>query len=186
MALGELEDKKQRDKKLAAIEALEKAKRDMMSAKTRMFFQKRKKQDQPERPICLISPFVADPLVSRLNLMETLALMSDYRSAYHMAHDLYTDIKNADKSKLLFIEKKDTVRLISICLYIMDKLKMYQSMMDLYESFMCNQDIMTCCNPFSLYYLLEFAKLNPKLKNLHRYVSGHMGELAEKFVKMRL
>ena len=58
--------------------------------------------------------------------------------------------------------------------------------MDLYESFICNEDIMTMCNPFSLYYILEFAKLNPKLKNIHRYQSYAMTDLKERFVRMRI
>ena len=76
-------------------------------------------------PVCFVSPFIADPISSRLNLMEILTLMSDYRSAYHLAHDLFIDFKNADKSKLLKVDKKDTVRMISICLFVMNKLKMH-------------------------------------------------------------
>ena len=49
---------------------------------------------------------------------------------------------------------------------------MYQAMIDLYESYICNEDIMSLCNPFSLYYIFEFAKTNPKLRNIHRYQSN--------------
>ena len=58
--------------------------------------------------------------------------------------------------------------------------------MDLYESFICNDDIMSKCNPFSIYYIVEYAKLNQKLKNIHRYQSDQMRVLKERFVKMRL
>ena len=54
---------------------------------------------------------------------------------------------------------------------------MSQGMIDLYESFICNDDIMTQCNPFSLYYVLEYAKLNPKLNCIHRYQSDQMRDL---------
>lgn len=86
---------------------------------------------------------MGDPIHSRLNLIEILTLMSDYRSAYHLIHPLIHDIKGADNSKLLTIDRKDTVRVISICLYVQEKLKLYQHMIDLYESFICNDDIMT-------------------------------------------
>ena len=59
-------------------------------------------------------------------------------------------------------------------------------MNDLYESFICNHDIMTRCNPFSMYYLVEHAKSNPKLKAIHRYQSNEMLELKNRFLKMRL
>ena len=58
--------------------------------------------------------------------------------------------------------------------------------MDLYESFMCNDDIMTMCNPFSIYYIVEYARKDPKLVNLHRYQSGQMSVLTKNFFKMRL
>ena len=51
-----------------------------------------------------------------------LTLMSDYRSAYHIIHELFHDIKGTDSSKLLTIDKKDTVRVISLCLYVQEKL----------------------------------------------------------------
>ena len=83
-----------------------------------------------------------DSIHSRLNLIEILTLMSDYRSAYRIVHDLIHDIKGTDASKLLAIDRKDTVRVISICLYVQEKLHLYQAMIDLYESFICNDDIM--------------------------------------------
>ena len=63
---------------------------------------------------------------------------------------------------------------------------MSQGMIDLYESFICNDDIMAQCNPFALYYTLEYAKMNPKLHCIHRYQSDQMRELKERFVRMRL
>ena len=96
---------------------IEEKKLEMMSQKARVHFQK-KKAKEATKPLSLVSPFVVDSVHSRLNLLEILTLMSDYRSAYHMVHTLFIDIKNADKSKLLQLERKETVRLISICLYI--------------------------------------------------------------------
>ena len=166
---------------------IEEKKLEMMSQKARMHFQKKKaKEAKTARPLLLVSPFLADSIHSRLNLLEILTLMSDYRSAYHMIHTLFVDIKNADTSKMLQLEKKDTVRVISICLYVQDKLRMSQGMIDLYESFICNDDIMDQCNPFSLYYMVENAKHNPKLQCIHRYQSDQMRTLRDKFVKMRL
>ena len=65
---------------------------------------------------------MSDSIHSRLNLVEMLTLMSDYRSAYHIIHELFHDIKGTDSSKLLTIDKKDTVRVISLCLYVQEKL----------------------------------------------------------------
>ena len=51
--------------------------------------------------------------------------MSDYRTAYHMAHHMFLDLKLADFSKVLEISPKDTMRLISVSLYLQERLKMY-------------------------------------------------------------
>ena len=107
-----------------------------------------------------INPFVKEPIQSRLNSIEIATLMSDYRTAYHSAHDLMTDFKEATNSKMVQITPKETIRMISLLLYLMQKLKMFQYMVDLYESFITNEDIMKNCNPFSLYYLLEISKSN--------------------------
>ena len=81
---------------------------------------------------------------------------------------------------------KDTMKTISILLYLMNRLKMFPQMVDFYESFICNDDIMTKCNPFGLYYLVEIAKNHPKLKEIHRYQSNQMGVLKNRYIKMRL
>ena len=116
--------------------------------------------------------FIADPLHSRLNAIEMDTMMGDYRKAYRMAHVLFDDFKSDDRNHLINITPKETVRMISVCLYLQEKLGLYQSMCDLYESFICNDDIMTVCNPFSMYYIVEHAKHNPRLKSIHRYQSN--------------
>jgi len=126
----------------------------MQSTKRKLRRGKTLKASQP--PPMLVSPFVADPLSMRLNIVEILTFMSDYRQAYHMCHDVVQDIRTADKNKLLNLEPKETVRFISITLYLLQKLKMYQYMIDLHESFVCNSDIMKRCNPFSLYYIIKY------------------------------
>jgi len=108
-----------------------------------------------------VSPLIEDPLHSRLNLIEIWTLMGDYRRAYHVAHTLALDIKKADKAKLLQMEPKETERLISVTLYLLEKLKMTEQMIDLHESFVNNKDIMTRCNPFSLHYIIQYNKLKP-------------------------
>ena len=116
------------------------------------------------RPKLEVSPFVRDPIHSRLNIIEICTLMSDYRKAYHMTHELVTDFKAAEKLHMCHITPQETMRFISVTLYLMDKLKMYQNMMDLYESFIVNKHIMTRCNPFSMYYICMHARTHPKLK----------------------
>lgn len=108
-----------------------------------------------------ISPFVEDSIHSRLNMIEIATLMSDYRTAYHVAHPLFVDFKLTDSARKLTVSTKDTTRLISLTLYLQGKLKMYTASMDLYESFIDNEDIMTKCNPFTLYYLIKNLKENP-------------------------
>lgn len=94
-----------------------------MSARTRKFLAKRV---NPVKPVPKISNFIADPIDSRLNVIEILTLMSDYRTAYHMAHDMFIDFKEDDKNNLISITPKEIVRTISICLYLQDKLGLYQ------------------------------------------------------------
>ena len=84
------------------------------------------------------------------------------------------------------ITPMETVRMISIMLYLQEKLKMFQHMVELYESFICNDDIMKKCNPFCLYYLIEIAKSHPKLRDIHRYQSDQMSDLKDRYLKMRL
>ena len=81
-------------------------------------------------------------------------LMSDYRKAYHFAHDLVVDMKSALGMKELRMTPKETLKFISVTLYLQQKLKMWNFMMDLHESFVCNSAIMTKCNPFCLYYII--------------------------------
>ena len=81
-----MEEQKQREKKIAAMARIEEKKLEMMSQKARMHFQKKKSKEAANRPLCLVRPFVADSVHSRLNLLEIMTLMSDYRSAYHMVH----------------------------------------------------------------------------------------------------
>ena len=116
-----------------------------------------------------MSPLIRDPLPSRLSLIEILTLMSDYRTAYHMAHTLMDDIKTADSIKALSMTPQDTLRTIAILLYLMEKLKMRQQMIDFYESFITNEDVMSRCNPIALYYLIEHARHNPKLVSIFKY-----------------
>lgn len=84
------------------------------------------KRVNPVKPVPKISNFIADPIDSRLNVIEILTLMSDYRTAYHMAHDMFIDFKEDDKNNLISITPKEIVRTISICLYLQDKLGLYQ------------------------------------------------------------
>ena len=64
---------------------------------------------------------------------------------------------------------KEVLRFISIALYLLQKLKMYQQMMDLHESFVVNKHIMSRCNPFSLHYIIQYNQLQPQLRNVIRY-----------------
>ena len=59
-------------------------KRELMSAKTRKHLLKR--TGTLKLSPCLLSKFIADPIESRLSLIEITTLMSDYRTAYHIAH----------------------------------------------------------------------------------------------------
>ena len=42
-----------------------------------------------------VNPLIQEPIQSRLNTIEINILMSDYRTAYHIGHDLMTDFKEA-------------------------------------------------------------------------------------------
>ena len=119
-------------------------------------------------------------------MVEMCTIMSDYRKAYHYIHDFVVDFKATEQSKLLHITPQETMRFISISLYLMEKLKMHQFQMDLFESFVVNTHIMTRCNPFSMYYITQHTKTNPKLKNIHRYQSNEMKGLNDKILKWRL
>lgn len=94
-----------------------------MSAKTRKFLAKR---INPVKPVAKMSNFIADPIDSRLNVIEILTLMSDYRTAYHLAHNMFIDFKEDDKNKLISITPKEIVRTISVCLYLQEKLGLFQ------------------------------------------------------------
>ena len=87
----------------------------------------------------VISPFVADPAHSRLNMIEIYTYMSDYRTAYHMAHTLFLDLKSRDSKCNQFMNPKDTMRTISLLIYLTEKLKMWVSVLDIYESFIVNE-----------------------------------------------
>ena len=65
-----------------------------------------------------VSPFVKDSAASRLNLIEIEIFMSDYRSAYHLAHQFLLDFKEADAANLTNISLRDTTRAISAILYL--------------------------------------------------------------------
>ena len=104
---------------------------------------------------------MADPVHSRLNMIEIYTYMSDYRTAYHMAHTLFLDIKSPDSNCKQFMNPKDTMRTISLLIYLTEKLKMWVSVLDIYESFIVSKDIMTKCNPFSLWYIIEHSKEIP-------------------------
>ena len=93
--MGAIEDVRQRKKKKAALDQVEKNKFALLGEKSRMFFQK-KKEAQAFKFTCELSPFVGDSIHSRLNMIEINTLMSDYRSAYHVAHQLFVDFKIAD------------------------------------------------------------------------------------------
>ena len=59
-------------------------------------------------------------------------------------------------------------------------------MIDIYESFVCNEDIMKMCNPFALFYIIAYAKTNNRLLAVHKYQTPYMLQLNERFFKMRL
>ena len=58
-------------------------------------------------------------------MIEIWTYMSDYRSAYHLCHDLVQDFIASDKKKLLQVTPQEVLRFISITLYLLQKLKMY-------------------------------------------------------------
>ena len=97
----------------------------LQQQKTKMMFQKKKPGNTP--PAFSISPFVIDSKHSRLNQIEILVFMSDYKQAYRLAHEFFVDFKKADKRLVLNISQKDTLRMISVLLYLQEKLKMYQA-----------------------------------------------------------
>ena len=82
--------------------------------------------------------------------------MGDYRGAYHILHDLVVDFKASKKAKLLYVQPQEVLRFISIALYLLQKLEMWQQMMDLHESVVANKNVMRECNPFSLYYIIFY------------------------------
>ena len=86
----------------------------------------------------MISPFVADPVHSRLNIIEIYTFMSDYRTAYHMAHTLFLDIKSPNSNIKQYMNPRDTIRSISLLIYLTEKLKMWVAVLDIYESFTCS------------------------------------------------
>ena len=81
-------------KLIEAQKQKEKLAKEMMSKSTQKFYSKSKGTVAP--PKLVVSPFVADTFHSRLNMIEILTLMSDYRKAYHMTHDFVVDFKTAE------------------------------------------------------------------------------------------
>ena len=69
--------------------------------------------------------------------------MSDYKKAYHLAHGLVNDIATANKYSCLKMTPKETVRFISVTLFLLEKLKLYNYIIDIHESFVLNEAIMT-------------------------------------------
>lgn len=106
-------------------------------------------------------------------MIEMATLMSDYRTAYHVAHPLLVDFKLTESARKLTISIKDTTRLISVLLYLQGKLKMFTASMDLYESFIGNEQIMTKCNPFTLYYIIKYMKDSNEYGHVHFYQTNY-------------
>ena len=139
------------------------------STKARLKAMQAMKRISMQHEEIVVCPFIKDPMNTRLNMIEIWTFMSDYRSAYHLCHDLVKDFIASEKAKLLHLTPKEVLRFISIALYLLQKLKMYQQMMDLHESFVVNKHIMSRCNPFSLHYIIQYNQQQPQLKNVIRY-----------------
>ena len=90
--------------------------------------------------------------------------MSDYKMADHIAEKLLRDFKETRDSGLIKdLSPNDTLKFLSINLYLQEKLGKYIDMIDLCESFITTEEIMQRCNPFSLFYILEDTRFNQNL-----------------------
>ena len=141
----------------------------------------------PKKPLKLaISHFVECPLELRIRQIESHVYMSDYTTAEKLANKLLKDFVETKESNLLKIKPPESLRFLSVMMYLFEKLGRYADIIDLSESFINTPEIMERCNPFSLFYILEDTRFNPKLISISNYNSPLYKDLKERFFTMRL
>ena len=72
-------------------------------------------------------------------MIEIYTYMSDYRTAYHMARKLFLDLKNPESNCKQYMNPRDTMRTLSLNIYLTERLKMWVAVLDIYESFIVNE-----------------------------------------------
>ena len=126
------------------------------------------------------------PIELRLRQIEAHVFMSDYDIAEKLADKVLRDFIETRLSNLLKLDPQEIIKLLSVILYLFEKLGRYADIIDLCESFMNEKAIMERCNPFSLFYILEDTRFNPKLISISNYNSPLYKDLKERFFAMRL
>jgi len=117
----------------------------------------------------MISPFVHNPVRSRLDHVRQLIFFSDYAGAEKLLFPLIQDTKNCVDNKHSLFPEQHCIELFSLTCLTLQKLKRFTDLSDFVESFVVNEQIMERCNFFSVFYIVESFRKEPKLIELFTY-----------------
>lgn len=118
--------------------------------------------------------------------IEIITYLSDYVKAEELLDKIVEDLAGDKDNGLLKLYPPETLQLISLLTYVYEKRGRTQCVVDFCESILVNEDIMKKCNPFAIYYIIEYTRFNPRLSEVTQYESEYMKELRANFYSMRL
>ena len=96
------------------------------------------------------------------------------------------DIRRTKEARLLSLTPREVIRFLQMMVYLLEKLMLYQETIDLLEGVLGNEEIMTQCNPFALYYILEDTRRINALSEIHTYQTKYHANLKARFFELRL
>ena len=127
------------------------------------------------------SPLIFNPIGLRLDHLQHLIIFSDYMQAERVLLPLIKDIADCIENKMEVFHKKECTTFISLALYLLFKLKRFQDIIDLTESFLTTDSVMEKVNPFCLFYMLEIFRGDKKLAEIFQFESSAYKKLRQKF-----
>jgi hypothetical protein len=92
--------------------------------------------------------------------------MSDYKQAEVIFDKVMEDFKQDKINVALKIKAPEMLRLISVGMYLLQKIGRYQECVDFGESILSNQEIMKRLNPIALFYIFEYTRPKKALEEI--------------------
>jgi hypothetical protein len=133
----------------------------------------------------VVSLFTEMPLMIRLQYIEVMIFMSDYKQAEAVFERCMQDFRKDRDDLALKVKCPELLRLISIGMYLLTKLGRYEDAVDFGESVLSNRELMRRLNPIALFYIFQYTKFRKELIEILQFESDEYKRIKLKFMRMR-